>query len=182
MDKSGEITLAHLRLQREIEDFLHAEADLLDERRFEEWLDLLSDDVLYWVPMRKNVKFGEWDREMSRKGTDISWFEEGKTTLRLRVKQLMTGTHWSEEPVSRTSRLLTNIRIIEAFPSDEQPEEVRTKCRFLIYRNKLEDESDFFIGRREDNLRKIGGRWKIAKRTVLLDQNVMLAQTIPTVI
>jgi 3-phenylpropionate/cinnamic acid dioxygenase small subunit len=50
--------LAHLQLRREIEEFLYAEAALLDERRFEAWLALLTDDIRYSMPMRRNVKFG----------------------------------------------------------------------------------------------------------------------------
>jgi 3-phenylpropionate/cinnamic acid dioxygenase small subunit len=55
--------LEHMLLAREIEDFLYTEAELLDERRFEEWLDLLGEDVRYWMPMRRNVKFGEQARD-----------------------------------------------------------------------------------------------------------------------
>ena len=42
-----------------MEDFLYAEADLLDERRFRDWLNLLADDITYFMPIRRNVKFGQ---------------------------------------------------------------------------------------------------------------------------
>ena len=70
--------LAHFLLKDEIEGFLYKEAELLDERRFEEWLDLLTEDIRYWMPMRRNVKFGESEREFTREGQDINWFDEGK--------------------------------------------------------------------------------------------------------
>src|SRR5262245_13053265 len=63
--------LEHLLLTREIEEFLYAEAALLDERRFEEWLALLTDDIRYWMPMRRNVKFGEQERENTRERQDM---------------------------------------------------------------------------------------------------------------
>ena len=182
MQTSNDSLLARFKLEREIEEFLYAEADLIDERRFEEWLELLSDDIVYFVPMRRSVKFGHWDKEFTKEGIDISWFEEGKTVLRLRVKQLLTGQHWSEEPISRTSHFVTNVRIIEATPSEHAPTEVKVRCRFLIYRNKLEDESDLFAGRREDVLRQVNGQWKICRRRAMLDQNVLLTQTMPTFI
>jgi len=53
-----------LLLGQEIADFLYREAELLDERRYREWLDLLADDIRYWMPMRRNVKFGEDEREL----------------------------------------------------------------------------------------------------------------------
>ena len=51
--------LAWYQLREEIEDFLYLEADLLDQRRFREWLDLLAEDLVYFMPIRRNVKFGQ---------------------------------------------------------------------------------------------------------------------------
>ena len=71
--------LAWFELKQEIEDFLYHEADLLDQRRFTEWLDLLTDDVVYFMPVRRNVKFGQHaERENTRQGEGISWFDEDK--------------------------------------------------------------------------------------------------------
>ena len=47
--------LARLLLQREIEDFFYGQAELLDTRRFDDWLALFTDDARYWMPMRRNV-------------------------------------------------------------------------------------------------------------------------------
>ncbi len=92
--------IAKLLLAQDVAEFLYREAELLDERRYEEWLALLADDIRYWMPMRRNVKFGEAEREFTRETTDINWFDEGKETLIRRVKQILTGIHWAEEPVS----------------------------------------------------------------------------------
>ena len=88
--------LAHMLLKYQVEEFLYQEAEILDERRFEEWLDLLTDDMRYWMPIRRNVKFGELEREFTREGQDINWFDEGKDTLTRRVNQILTGVHWAE--------------------------------------------------------------------------------------
>jgi hypothetical protein len=48
-DRNEEI--AHILLKQQIEEFLYQEAELLDERRYEDWLELLADDVRYWMPM-----------------------------------------------------------------------------------------------------------------------------------
>ena len=165
-------SLEHLLLTREIEDFLYAEAELLDERHFEEWLDLFTEDVHYWMPLRRNVKFGEQERETTRE-QDIGWFGEGKETLTQRVKQIMTGRHWAEEPLSRVCHVVSNIQILKATPF-----EITVKSRFLVYRNRVNGETDFFVGKREDLLRKVNGQWKIAGRTILLDQNVLLAKNL----
>ena len=170
--------IAHLFLKQEIEEFLYHEAELLDERRFEEWLDLFTEDTRYWMPIRRNVKFGESEREFTREGQDINWFDEGKDTLTRRVNQILTGVHWAEEPLSRICHIVSNVQVLEAAPSILEPAEVTAKSRFLIYRNRVETETDFLVGKREDGLRKVEGRWKIAHRKVVLDQNVLLAKNL----
>jgi 3-phenylpropionate/cinnamic acid dioxygenase small subunit len=170
--------VTRLLLRQEVEDFLYREADLLDERRYEEWLALLAEDVRYWMPMRRNVKVGEAEREFTRAGQDINWFDEGKETLTRRVKQILTGMHWAEEPVSRISHIVSNVRLVEVNPSIAKPAEVSVKCRFLIYRNRVETETDFLVGKREDLLRRSGDGWLIARRKIVLDQNVLLAKNL----
>ena len=64
--------IAQVLLKYEVEEFLYQEAELLDERRFEDWLDLLTEDIRYWMPIRRNVKFGELEREFTREGQDIN--------------------------------------------------------------------------------------------------------------
>jgi 3-phenylpropionate/cinnamic acid dioxygenase small subunit len=167
-----------LLLQRELEDFLYMEADLLDNRRYEEWLDILAEDIRYWMPLRRNFRFGQESHENSRELEELAWFDENKTTLALRVKQIMTGIHWAEEPPSRISHFVTNVRIIEANPSAGEPSEVKASSRFLIYRNRLQDETDILAGKREDMLRKVDTQWKIARRNIFLDQNVLLSKSL----
>ena len=176
MNRDDQITL--LLLKQEIEDFLYHEADLLDERRYEDWLALVAEDVRYWMPMRRNVKVGEPEREFTRAGQDINWFDEGKETLTRRVKQILTGMHWAEEPVSRISHMVSNVQLLEVNPSAAEPVEATVKCRFLIYRNRVETETDFLVGKREDLLCRVDGQWKIARRKIVLDQNVLLTKNL----
>ena len=173
-----ESSIAHLLLKNEIEAFLFEEAEILDDRNFADWLDLLTDDIRYWMPMRRNVKSNEMDREFTREGHDINWFDEGKETLERRVNQILTGVHWAEEPLSRIRHLITNVQLLNATPSASDPSEVSVRCRFLVYRNRVETETDFLIGKREDTLRKVDGNWKIAGRKITLDQSVLLAKNL----
>ena len=164
--------IERLLLAREIEEFLYNEAELLDERRYSDWIDLVADDIHYHMPIRRNVKFGDWDRENSRAGVEVSWFDEDKRTLVGRVRQLETGLHWCEEPVSRVRHMVSNVQVTQ-----DDGDEVQVRCRFLIYKNRVQDMENLFIGKREDVLRRdpITG-WKIAKRMIILDQNVLLAK------
>jgi 3-phenylpropionate/cinnamic acid dioxygenase small subunit len=170
--------MAGMLLKQEIEAFLYQEAELLDERRYEEWLELLAEDVRYWMPMRRNVRFGELEREFTREGLDINWFDEGKDTLSRRVQQILTGVHWAEEPLSRICHMVSNIQLLHVNPSLLEPVEVAVKCRFLIYRNRVATETDLLVGKREDVLRRVNAQWKIAQRKIILDQNVLLAKNL----
>ena len=113
--------IARLLLKQEIEEFLYYEADLLDERRYEDWLALVAEDVRYWMPMRRNVKVDDREREFTREGRDISWFDEGKETLARRVGQILTGVHWAEEPPSRICHMVSNVEVLQAMPAGPSP-------------------------------------------------------------
>lgn len=169
--------LAYIDLMREIEDFLHHEADLLDERRFEAWLELFTDDVRYWMPIRKNLPFDQAHRDITDEN-DVSWIDDDKVTLGKRVKQILTGIHWAEEPLSRTSHLITNIRLVEPATLLAEGSTALVRSRFLVHRNRLETETDFFVGRREDTLRRVNGTLRIARRKIIIDQSVLLAKNL----
>jgi 3-phenylpropionate/cinnamic acid dioxygenase small subunit len=171
--------LAWFALKQEIEDFLYMEADLLDQREFRQWLDLLAEDLVYFMPIRRNVKFGQHEeRENTRQGEGISWFDEDKWTLGKRVEQILTGVHYAEEPLSRVTHMVSNVRLLEVSPSVEEPAQVVVGCRFLVYQNRVEYESNTFVGRRTDTLRRQGNSWLIARREMILEQNVLLAKNL----
>jgi 3-phenylpropionate/cinnamic acid dioxygenase small subunit len=169
----------YYQLRQEIEDFLFTEAELLDQRRFEEWLDLLADDISYFMPIRRNVKFGEHAKsENTVCGEGISWFDEDKWTLTKRVQQILTGVHFAEEPLSRVCHMVSNVQVLDATPDFDIAEEVTAKSRFLIYQNRQEIETYLFVGRRTDVLRRSSESWKVRKREIILDQNVLLAKNL----
>lgn len=167
--------LDRLLLKHAVEQFYAREADLLDSRRFDDWLGLLADDLRYWMPLNYNRPFGEWEGERSGEGKDLNWFDEGKFEIEQRVKQIMTGVHWAEEPVSRTTHMVSNVEA-EAIDDDT----VTARCRFLVYRNRTETETDFYVGKRHDRLRRAGDGFLIARREIFLDQNVLLAKNLTT--
>ena len=172
-------SLGWYQLREEIEDFLYLESDLLDQRRFNEWLDLLADDLIYFMPVRRNVKFGQHaELENTKQGEGISWFDEDKWTLGKRVEQILTGVHYAEEPLSRVTHMVSNVRLLDVRPSVEDVREVSVSCRFLVHQNRVEYENFTFIGRRTDELRRAGTSWQIARREIILEQNVLLAKNL----
>jgi 3-phenylpropionate/cinnamic acid dioxygenase small subunit len=172
---------AYYRLKADVEDFYYHEADLLDDRRFRDWLALLADDVSYFMPIRRNVKFGQHAaRENTKRGEGISWFDEDKWTLTKRVDQILTGVHYAEEPLSRITHMVSNVQIKGARPEIDEARELDVTSRFLVYQNRVEYETYIFVGRRNDTLRLTDSGWKIARREILLEQNILLAKTLTT--
>ncbi|MCS3451587.1 MULTISPECIES: 3-phenylpropionate/cinnamic acid dioxygenase subunit beta [Bradyrhizobium] len=176
-----ERSAAYYRLKADVEDFYYHEADLLDDRRFRDWLELLTDDISYFMPIRRNVKFGQQAaRENTKRGEGISWFDEDKWTLTKRVEQILTGVHYAEEPLSRITHMVSNVQIKGARPDIEAARELDITSRFLVYQNRVEYETYIFVGRRNDTLRLTDNGWKIARREILLEQNILLAKNLTT--
>ena len=170
---------------REVEQFLYREARLLDERRFHDWLALFTEDVRYWMPGRTSrypvtskaigiLDHERYDAEELSKAGELAIFDETKETLQARIARLDTGMAWAEDPPSRTRHLITNIEVEDG----DTAAELRVFSNYLVYRTRGETEQDFYIGRREDVLRNVDGTWKIARRTIILDQNVLLAKNV----
>lgn len=170
---------------REVEQFLYREARLLDERRFHEWLALLTDDVQYWMAARSNpypqvskaIMILDPDRysaEDLTRDDELAIFDETKETLVQRIARLETGMAWAEDPPSRTRHLISNIEVEPGNTGSE----FQVYSNFLVYRTRAETEQDFYIGARQDVLRHVDGAWKVACRKIILDQNVLLAKNV----
>jgi 3-phenylpropionate/cinnamic acid dioxygenase small subunit len=170
--------LERLLLKDSIAEFFELEYDLLDRRELDAWLALFAEDAVYSVPLQRNVKFDALERADLRGALDTAWFSDTKDTLMQRVEQLQTGVHWAEEPVSRSAHLVTNVRVVQRSPKSGPAQTVSTRCRILVYRNRLEREVDLFVGIREDKLRRRDEKWEIVERTVFLEQNVLLAKNL----
>ena len=170
---------------REVERFLYREARLLDERRFHEWLELLIEDVRYWMGSRSNrypksskaIAILDPDRYVEddlAKPDELAIFDETKQTLSQRVARLDTGMAWAEDPPSRSRHLITNI---EVEPGDAASE-VKVYSNFIVYRSRGEIEQDFYVGAREDRLRRVDGAWRISSRRMVLDQSVLTSKNL----
>ena len=169
----------------EIEQFLYREARLLDDRQFREWLDLMTDDLRYWMPVRSNrypvnskaisiLDGSRYEEDEVAKEGDLAILDEDKDSLTRRVDRLDTGMAWAEDPPSRTRHIISNVEV-EQGPSES---ELKVYSNFIMYRTRAETEQDFYVGSRQDVLRKVGGQWKIAYRKIVLDQTVLLAKNV----
>jgi biphenyl 2,3-dioxygenase beta subunit len=161
-------TMERIQLQYEVEQFLYHEAALLDARRFNDWFMLIAEDIHYWMPIRRTVTSDNLDREFTKPGVGIGYFDDDRDMLAGRLRKLQAGSSWSEEPPSRSRHLVTNVRILGA-----EGDEVTVEACVHLYRSRLNTESDSWFGRRVDVLRRHQGSFLIARRHVYLDQTVI---------
>jgi benzoate/toluate 1,2-dioxygenase beta subunit len=89
-------------LARPVEQFLFHEARLLDERRWDEWLELFTPDGMYWAPLER----GQTD-PVNR----VSLFYENAMLRSVRARRLKERNAWSQQPVAQTQHLVGNVQI-----------------------------------------------------------------------
>ena len=151
--------------QLECETFLNKEAELLDDNRLHEWLELLTEDIEYQIPRRVTRERGAKQSEFSDDGF---LYRDNYGTLKTRVQRYDREYAWAENPPSRTRRFVTNVRIIE-----EVDNSFTVKSNLLFYRNQGDTTNhDLIACEREDTLRRIENDLKLAERTVYLDQTI----------
>ena len=170
---------------RQVEQFLYREARLLDSRQFRQWIDLLADDLRYWIPMCSNrysaacksisiLDGSRYEEDDLSKESDQAFMDEDKGSLRRRVDRLDTGMAWAEDPPSRTRHLISNVEV----EPGERESEVKVYSNFIMYRSRGETEEDFYVGSREDVLRNVDGSWQLASRKIVFEQNVLSAKNL----
>jgi 3-phenylpropionate/cinnamic acid dioxygenase small subunit len=156
----------NVELQFQITHFLHHEAFLLDSRRFDEWLDVLADDIVYRMPLRATRE----RKDGSNIVDEMTFFEETKKSLTTRVKRLGTTSAWAEDPAPRTRHFVSNILVESGVGNGE----FTVRSNFLCKRSRAGDMvTEEIFGERLDVLRKVHDQWKIASRTIYPDQAVL---------
>src|SRR5690349_4548135 len=166
----------------EVKQFYYEETELLDDGRFTDWLELLADDLDYWMPTRTNRLRRQQALAIAARG-EAAFYDETKESLAWRIRRFDSGMAWAEDPPSRTRHLVTNVVVRNIDPSqhpDCGSDDLEVRSAFLVYRNRLEREENLFAGRRIDILRRTEEGLQVARRVILLDQNVLQAKNIST--
>ena len=154
-----------------ITDFLYHEAELLDEGRYREWLDLLTQDIRYQVPIRIAKERGAGDNAITGVATNMFHLDEDRDSLELRIDRVETGFAWAEEPPSRLRHFVSNVR---TQPVEGRADEVAVRSSVLVYRSRWDrPEHDLLSGERHDILRRGDNGWQLARRLVILDNTTL---------
>ncbi|PSQ19800.1 phenylpropionate dioxygenase [Halobacteriales archaeon QS_8_69_26] len=154
-----------VELQHEVEQFYYREAELLDDRDLEAWLDLLTEDVEYAMPTRL---IREKAAERSPFSETSFNYHEDRSTLESRVDRFGSEFAWSDDPPARTRHYVTNVRV-----GDPDGEELPVKSNLLLFWAQRENDDTLVSCERHDRLRRVDGDLKVARREVRLDHNVV---------
>jgi len=154
--------IADRELRAEIEQFLYEEAELLDNWRLDEWVELFTEDAISHVPALDDP-----DRDPAQ---SVFLVADDLARIRSRARQLLGDTAWAENPRSQTRRLITNIRITSV-----DGIAIRATANFLVQRCRMERISTF-VGQYQYKLVRQEASFKIAERKAILAQDTLRSQ------
>ncbi|MEO7732364.1 MAG: aromatic-ring-hydroxylating dioxygenase subunit beta [Kofleriaceae bacterium] len=153
--------------RHEVVDFLYREAELLDARRLTEWLGVLTEDIRYRVtaPTVRNLEdAGAGVRE-------ALLLDESFATLEIRVKQQSTQRHTiAENPAWFTRHFVSNVVVEPGAEADA----FAAASNLLLFRSRgVELAPHLLSARRHDVVRRVDGRLRLRRRSVVLDEVVV---------
>jgi 3-phenylpropionate/cinnamic acid dioxygenase small subunit len=143
-----------------IETLIYREAQLLDEGKLDDWLDLYADDATYWLPMDENADPLK----------DSSIMFDNRSRLQMRVEQIMRQSRVAQTPASHMTRMVTNLVI-------DQPSENSATANFVMLLNELRSgdwrqtglgETRQLSGRCTANFVRHDGQWKFQHKKIVL--------------
>lgn len=167
----------------DVEQFYYREARLLDDRKFQQWLALLTEDIRYTVPVRHSPTLDVSERETEvflSTENDISQGlapphrDENFLTLSIRVMRSFKANSWTDNPPARTRRFISNV---EVQPHDE-PDSFQVYSNLMLSYSRHRNDNYLYTAQRDDMLRLVDGNFRIARRTVIIDWNVVTAPSL----
>ncbi len=162
-------------LQLSVEQFYYQEARLLDNRQYQQWLALITEDIQYQMPSRINIAVDNRmhgtedmisvERELedaNSMGCPIR--EENFIHLTVRVERAYKMNSWSENPPARTRRIIGNVEI-----GDTDDDSIKVLSNFHLYYARPGSENFIYSGQRRDTLLRVEKSYKIQHREVIMD-------------
>ncbi len=145
---------------------LYDEAAALDERRFDDWVAMLEDDLLYTAPVRLTRSGPNKDRDVMR---TMMHFDDNYSSILMRTGRLSKSA-WAEDPPSRTRRFVTNTRVAEC----EAAGEYEVSSYLYVERSRFDNPHNETLScERRDIWRLVGSTYKLARREIIVDQSTL---------
>ncbi|MFC5997007.1 3-phenylpropionate/cinnamic acid dioxygenase subunit beta [Pseudonocardia hispaniensis] len=151
--------------------WLVEEAYLLDRQDYDAWLDLLAEDIHYFMPIRLTTALGAGYDTAKR----MAHFDEDKYSLNRRVARFRTEHAWTEDPPSRIRHHLSNVRTFATATDDA----LVVESAVLLFRSRGDvHEPSLISAGRTDLLRRTDDRWLLTRRHIAVDESVLRTQNL----
>ena len=145
---------------------LYDEAAALDELRFDEWVAMLAEDLIYTAPVRVTRSGPNKDRDVMR---TMMHFDDNYESILMRTGRLSKSA-WAEDPPSRTRRFVTNVRVAEC----EGAGEFEVSSYLYVERSRFDvAHNETISAERRDTWRLSDGAYKLALREIIVDQSTL---------
>ena len=145
---------------------LYDEAAALDELRFDDWVAMLSTDLIYQAPIRLTRTGPNRDRDVMR---TMFHFDEDYGSIEVRTGRLQKSA-WAEDPPSRCRRFVTNVRMGEC----DVPNEYEVVSYLFLERSRGDNPvNERLTCERRDIWRESDGAYKLVRREIIVDQSVL---------
>ncbi len=151
-----------------LQQCLYREARLLDEERYQDWLTMLDESVIYRLPMPQRRPRKVASTASEPLPTYI--FNDDLATLKMRIARLESGYVWSEDPRNGLRHLVNNV---EVYAGDEAGI-LEVMSVVEIHRARLDAEHKRWTIARRDTWRDRDGHWRLARRDGALDTPVVV--------
>lgn len=148
--------------RQQIEDLLYLEAELLDQAKFDEWLQLLTEDATYHIPAT--------DVPDGSPRNSLFLVADDRLRINARVRRLKSEDAHVEYPRSRTNRMISNVRVVE-----QSEDSILVRSNFIVNRMRY-GQMDTYVGKYEHRLVERDGKLKIAARKCILDLEALRPQ------
>ncbi len=157
---------------QELTQLLYREAEQLDTGRYEDWLALLADEVRYVAPIAQDLDpYAEPERanEPAEARHELTYLYESRGSLMLRVAKIRTGLQQTENPPSRTVRMISNVQVEAIAGSDDHA----VRSAFLLYRQRRQRQVEILAGHRRDRWIPMPEGWRLRDREIRFAANVL---------
>ena len=91
-----------MKAQHDVEQFLYKQAELLDTKRWQDWIDLFTSDGIYWMP--PDASYKTWEGQPAI-------FSEDKNLMHVRMGRVLHPDAWSQRPLWGTNHVVSNVVI-----------------------------------------------------------------------
>lgn len=162
-----------VELISDLQQILFREARLLDHERYDEWVTMLTDDLHYFMP-GINTRYRRDKTDQIGDLTRMAYYNDSLDDLKKRLRRLATGTAWSEDPATRYVHLIGNVEV----ELTDKHHEYKVYSTFYAYRSRNERDEDSLAGHREDIWRRTPQGFKLARRLILMRQNVLVSKNL----